>query len=37
MADIVDALRAERSQMEERFEHMHRHPELSMREATTAQ
>ena len=37
MADIVDALRAERSQMEEWFEHMHRHPELSMQEAATAQ
>lgn len=36
MNDIVQTLESERGQMEEWFEHLHRNPELSMREDNTA-
>lgn len=36
MNDILQAMQANRAQMEEWFEHMHRHPELSMQEENTA-
>ena len=36
MSTILKALEAEHGQMKEWFEHMHRHPELSMQEAETA-
>lgn len=36
MNDIVETLESERGQMEEWFEHLHRNPELSMREDNTA-
>ena len=33
---ILEALEADHGQMQQWFEHMHRHPELSMREHNTA-
>lgn len=36
MSKILEALEADRGQMSEWFEHIHRHPELSMREQETA-
>ena len=36
MNDILTEVEARRSDMIEWFEHMHRHPELSMKEHTTA-
>ena len=37
MNDLVKALEANRGQIETWFEHLHRNPELSMREEQTAQ
>src|SRR5699024_4914833 len=37
MDKIVEELEADRSQIEEWFEHMHRNPELSMQEDNTAE
>lgn len=37
MSAILKAMEANRSQMDEWFEHMHRHPELSMQEEKTAE
>ena len=36
MSAMLDALEADHDRMQEWFEHMHRHPELSMRERETA-
>ena len=36
MDDVIEALEADREQIEGWFEHMHRNPELSMQEAETA-
>ena len=36
MHDVIEALEADREQIEGWFEHMHRNPELSMQEAETA-
>ncbi len=37
MNKILEAMQANRSQIEEWFEHMHRNPELSMQEEKTAE